>query len=220
MIELPDFKRAYEYENNFYLSCETSRIGKIIAQYELYKMAVDLAGEIVECGVFKGASFARLAMFRNLFSTHCSKKIIGFDVFGKFPETELSKDSEHRQKLVASAGEESISRQQLMDILKHKGVDKCCELIEGDITEIVPDYIASHTELKISLLNLDCDFYKPSVTVLEYLYPRLVKNGILMLDNYGVFEGETKAVDEFFKDKSITINKFPYSATPCFIVKK
>lgn len=220
MIKLPDFKKAYEYENNFYLSCETSRIGKIIAHYELYKKVIDIAGEIVECGVFKGASFIRLAIFRNLFGMHFSKRIIGFDTFGKFPKAEFPKDVDSLQEFVDEAGEESISRQQLMNVLEHKDIDKYCELIEGDVIKTVPDYIGSHPELKISILNLDCDFYEASVTILKYFYPRLSKNGVLMLDNYGDFYGETKAVDEFFKDQNVTIHKLPYSESPCFIVKQ
>ena len=67
MIKLPDFTKDFDYENNFYLSCDITRISKILAHYELYKKVIDLPGEIVECGIFKGASFARFAMFRELF---------------------------------------------------------------------------------------------------------------------------------------------------------
>ena len=47
MIKLPNFKKAFEYENNFYLSCDITRISKILAHYELYKMAENVPGEIV-----------------------------------------------------------------------------------------------------------------------------------------------------------------------------
>ncbi|WP_287256989.1 hypothetical protein [Moorena sp. SIO4E2] len=74
MIELPDFNRAFEYENNFYLSCDPTRIGKILAHYELYKMVSNVPGAIVECGVLKGTSLVRFASFRDLFSNSSSKK--------------------------------------------------------------------------------------------------------------------------------------------------
>ena len=44
-------------------------------------MTMDVPGAIVECGVFKGTSLARFAMFRELFGNTFSKKIIGFDIF-------------------------------------------------------------------------------------------------------------------------------------------
>ena len=89
MIDLPDFKKAFDYENNFYLSCDVARISKMIAHYELYKMVIGIPGSIVECGVFKGVSFTRFAVYRELFESSYSKKIIGFDTFHEFPETEF-----------------------------------------------------------------------------------------------------------------------------------
>ncbi|MCX5666804.1 MAG: class I SAM-dependent methyltransferase [Candidatus Omnitrophica bacterium] len=207
MIQLPDFSKAFEYENNFYLSCDTTRISKMIAHYELYKMVRDLPGSIVECGVFKGCSLVRFTAFRTLLNNSFSKKIIGFDTFGGFPETNFVPDKKFRQHLIDTAGEHSISKQQLLDVLKQKGLDKSVELVEGDITTTVPGYVESHPELKIALLNLDVDIYEPSTAILEHLYPRIVQGGILVLDDYGVWPGETKAVDEYFKDKKNKICK-------------
>ncbi len=220
MIKLPDFQKAYEYENEFYLSCDKSRIGKLLAHYELYKMSSDKEGDIVECGVFKGASFVRFAMFRNLFENNSSKRLIGFDSFGKFPGTEFEEDKKLREHIINEAGENSIAADQLIEVLKNKSCDQNIELIEGDITVTLPEYVRSNPGMKISMLNLDTDIYEPSVTILEELYPKIVSGGILILDDYNVFPGETKAVDDYFKGMDIDIKKFPFSATPCYIVKK
>lgn len=220
MIKLPDFNKSFEYENNFYLSCDISRISKILAHYELYKMASDIPGAIIECGVFKGNSLSRFAMFRSLFGNTYSKKIIGFDTFGKFPTTKFVDDRKFRAKLIDDAGEQSISKEQLTKVLKHKEVNKNVELVKGDITRTVPAYLKLHPELRISLLNVDTDIYEPVVTILEYLYPKVAKGGIVVLDDYGVFPGETKAVEEYFKDKSVEIKKLSFSMTPSYIIKK
>jgi len=219
MIELPNFEKAFEYENNFYLSCDITRISKILSHYEIYKMIKEVPGEIVECGVFKGASFLRFAMFREIFGNPFSKKIIGFDTFGKFPETNFQDDKKARNKFIDSAGEDSISKDQLFQILNQKNLNRHLNLIEGDITKTVPDYVKTNPELKISLLNLDTDIYEPAVSILENLYPRITKGGILMLDDYGTHPGETKAVDEYFHNKNIEIKKFPFAMTPCYIIK-
>ena len=218
-MQLPDFEKAFDYENNFYLTCNINRISKILAHYELYKSVMETPGAIVECGVFKGASLIRFAAFRNLLGSPFNKKIIGFDTFDTFPETDYAEDKKIRQKFVKAAGEKSISSKQLMDVLKRKGTDESLELVEGDITQTVPDYVKDHPELRISLLNLDTDIYEPAVTVLEYLYPRIVTGGVLLIDDYGVFPGETKAVEDYFKDKHIKISKFPFCMTPCYVVK-
>ena len=144
MIELPNFEKAFEYENNFYLSCDITRISKILSHYEIYKMIKEVPGEIVECGVFKGASLLRFAMFREIFGNPFSKKIIGFDTFGKFPETNFQDDKKARSKFIDSAGENSISKDQLFQILNQKNLNRHLNLIEGDITKKVPHYIETN----------------------------------------------------------------------------
>jgi hypothetical protein len=219
MIELPNFNKAFEYENNFYLSCDSTRIAKLLAHYELYKMTLDIPGAVVECGVFKGTSLTRFTHFRNIFSHSFSKKIIGFDIFGKFPETQFEEDKTYRDKFISNAGDESISIKQLKEVLKRQNNIDNIELIQGDICATVPQYVKTHPELKISLLNLDTDIYEPAVTILEHLFPRINQGGILMIDDYGVFPGETKAVDDYFYNTSVQIKKFPFCMTPSYVIK-
>ena len=216
MIKLPNFHKSFDYENNFYLSCDNSRIGKMVAHYELFKMSSKIPGCIIECGVFKGASLIRFATFLKLLKSN--KKIIAFDTFGKHTTTKISSDHK-RRKILLSHGKEAISEKQLMNILKRKGLEKNIQLIKGDITETVPNYLKLNPKLKISLLNLDVDFYEPSMSILKNFYPKLSKGGILMLDDYGVWDGETMAVDEYFIDKKIKIRKHMFSKTPSYIIK-
>ena len=216
MIKLPNFHKAFNYENNFYLSCDNSRIGKILTHYELLKLSSNVPGCIIECGVFKGISLIRLATFLKLLKSN--KKIIAFDAFGKHPTTKISSDHKRRKTLV-SQGKEGISEKQLTSILKRKGLEKNIKLIKGDITETVPRYLKLNPNLKISLLNLDVDFYEPSKSILENFYPKLSKGGILMLDDYGVWDGETMAVNEYFHGKKIKIRKFSFSQTPSYVIK-
>ena len=220
MIKLPDFNKSFEYENNFYLSCDITRISKLLAHYQLYKNTINVPGAIVECGVFKGASFSRFTMFRELFENPFSRKVIGFDTFEEFPETNFKDDLDYRNHFIDEAGSSSISVEQMTEVLKNKGIYKNIDFVKGDITKTVPDYVSKHPELKISLLNLDTDIYEPAKVILKYLYPKIARGGILILDDYGTFPGETKAADEYFQDHDVVIQKFPYCMTPSFIVKK
>ncbi|MBQ9441411.1 MAG: hypothetical protein IJU55_00150 [Selenomonadaceae bacterium] len=53
------------------------------------------------------------------------------------------------------------------------------------------------------------------------MFDRVVKGGLVVFDDYGVIEGETLAVDEFFKDYDYVLEKFTFSHTkPSFLVKK
>lgn len=220
MIELPDFSIPFDHENNFYLTCKPNRISKALAHYELYKKSLGLPGEIVECGVFKGVSLVRWAMFRELFEHARARKIIGFDTFGAFPEAGYEGDKEKLTNWLANAGNQSISRDQLYGVLDKKGIKEGIELVEGNILETLEAYLEKNPHLRISLLNLDTDIYEPAAAVLEALYPRIVPGGVLVLDDYGVFAGENMAVDEYFKGKNAVFEKFPFAMTPAFLVKE
>lgn len=219
MIELPHFESAFDYENAFYLSCEPSRVGKLLAHYELYRRCTTLAGAVVECGVFKGASFARFAMFRELLESAAARKLIGFDAFGTFPETRHAADQALRRRFIENSGAEGIGRDQLLEVLRRKRADLGVELIAGDVSDTVPRYVSENPQLRIALLNLDVDVYEPSVTALEHLFPRVVVGGVVLLDDYGVFPGETKAVDDYFRDAKQEIRRFPFAMTPSYVIK-
>jgi len=93
-------------------------------------------------------------------------------------------------------------------------------LVEGDILETIPKYIDSGQSGNISLLHIDVDVNEPTKLILETFWDRVVPGGILMLDDYGIVEGETKAVDEFFEGQAVTIHQSPYKNTPLYIIKE
>ena len=100
MIDLPDFdlQKMYDYETNYHLTMNLDRVSKYIIHYEAMKMVQKIPGAIVECGVFKGTSFTRFAIFRELFGNHTSKKLVAFDVFSDdFPNTKYEEDKKIRQ---------------------------------------------------------------------------------------------------------------------------
>ena len=49
-------------------------------------LITNISGDIIECGVFKGNSLIRFLTYREYLDQKYSKKIYGFDVFGKFPK--------------------------------------------------------------------------------------------------------------------------------------
>ncbi|MCP4552307.1 MAG: dTDP-6-deoxy-L-hexose 3-O-methyltransferase [Bacteroidetes bacterium] len=214
-----DISKKWDYENGFYLTCETSRIGKLLNHLEIYKKILELPGDILEFGVYKGTSLVRLLSFRNLLENENSRKVFGFDIFGEFPNSlELESDKQFVQKF-EKAGGYGISKKELEIHLDNKGL-KNYELFEGDILETISEFLEKNQSRKISLLHIDVDVYEPTKVILENLYHKIVKGGILMLDDYGVLEGETKAVDEFFVGQNIVINKPKFNYIPSYIVKK
>jgi len=72
--------------------------------------------------------------------------------------------------------------------------------IQGDVTETLG--IPSNLPESISVLRLDTDWYESTKKELQILYPRLGVGGVLIIDDYGYWEGARLAVDEYFADLS------------------
>ncbi|MDP6052832.1 MAG: TylF/MycF/NovP-related O-methyltransferase [Candidatus Latescibacteria bacterium] len=214
-----DLSKAFDYENGFYLTSSVQRVGKFANHLELFRRSSDLAGDIVECGVFKGASLSRFLKFRALFENPAHRKIYGFDTFGAFPPADDAMDEEKREEFISQAGDQSIPRQQLLSLFDKLGLNENLELVEGDIGKTIPAFCNNHPEIKISLLNIDVDMLEPTCVCLEHLYPRVVSGGVVILDDYGAFPGATMAADDYFKDKGVTIQKLPSAFSVPFIEK-
>jgi hypothetical protein len=215
-MRIPNRAKTWEYENNFLLSCQNSRIAKMLAYYELYKIASKVKGDFVLGGVFRGISTVEFSTFINLFENFSKRKLIVFDEFKKFPKNNNDLKS---LTVVKQMGERGITKSQLTSVLKNKKI-KNVELIKGKITKTVSDYVSSHPKLKISLLNMDVDIYDRELISLKILYPFVTKGGVIILNDYGVFDYETKIIDNFFKNKNLKIKKLSFAKTPSYIIKK
>ena len=66
--------------------------------------------------------------------------------------------------------------------------------VKGKVEDTLPN---SKPE-SIALLRLDTDWYESTKIELELLYPLLATNGIMIIDDFGHWEGAKKAVNEFF----------------------
>ena len=211
----------FEIENKFYETSEIGRISKLIAHYELYSKSIGLMGDIFEFGVFKGVSLIQFASFRNIFKEELQKKIVAFDTFDDFPETQFQADKKLREQFISEAGSKSIDITELEKIFNKKKINNF-SLIKGNILETLPNFIDDNKDIKISLLHIDVDVYEPTKLILEMLFSKVVKGGVIIFDDYNVFPGETKAVNEFFKkNDDLEIKQLSFSKKrPSFIIKK
>ena len=197
-----DKEKKWDYENGFYLTCGKGRIGKLLNHFEIYKKILDKPGDVLEFGVFKGTSFMRLLYFRDLLENETSRKIIGFDIFGKFPSSEKYIEDKKFIQHFEDNGGEGISEEDLIDLIDEKKITNY-QLIKGDITKTLPEWLNLNPHKRFSLVHLDVDVYEPSIKIIELIYDRIVPGGILMLDDYGTVLGETKALEEFLDKRNL-----------------
>ncbi len=205
-------------ENIYHLKTDITRISNLINHYEIYKKITSLPGDVVECGVFKGISLTRFLTFREILENNNSRKIYGFDVFGKFPKPKNQSDKSFLKRWEKNAGD-GIDVKELNDILLDKKFSNF-ELVKGDVKKTIPNLIKQQPHLKISLLHLDMDINESTKFVLNKLFSYVVRGGIILIDDYNTVFGATKATDEFLNlNKDLEIKKLNFYKKPSYIVK-
>ena len=214
-----NFDDHFDYENKFYITAPVSRYSKFITHLDLFRKSCKLRGEIVECGVFKGNSLMRWIKLRSLLENSFSRKIYGFDTFWKFPKASIKEEELQRKKFLEEAGNTSVKKRDFLNYLKKLNLYENVFLIEGDIIKTVPKFINNNNSIRISLLHIDVDLFEPTKISLEYFFPKVVKGGIVILDDYGAFPGANKAIEDYFEKSNYKIEQFHFSNSVSFLTK-
>ena len=165
----------------------------------LLDRARDVAGDVAECGVFKGSTLAAMALY--LRENRLAKHVFGLDSFQGFDES-VQKDialggAADAEKRVGGFQETSLARVK----------SKLARLRLQDAVTLIPGYFADTLEklpeTRFSFVHLDCDIYGSYFQTLEYFYPRMSPGGIVLFDEYDdpPWPGCKLAVDEYLADK-------------------
>jgi len=170
----------------------------------------NIAGDIVECGIYNGFTIA--FMNQILIKNYLDKVIWGYDTFedGFLKETISDKDILTIKKKVFNIDNDKTKfftlEEVILNIKKFSEYnDDKFRLIKGDIIKTLDS--EENIPKKISFLRLDTDLYETTKKQLEILYPRLTPGGILHIDDYGWMGGVRDAVDEYFKDQKIWLHR-------------
>lgn len=210
---------AWDYENGYHWFSHPSRMMKFLAHYELYRSIVDLPGEVLELGVFKGASLVRWATFRQALETEDSRRIVGFDAFGRFPTEGLALDTDLTfiQEFEEEAGD-GLSEAEVKAIFDLKRMGNV-RTVAGNVFDTLPEYLAKNPATRIALLHLDMDVREPTAFALDLLFDRIVPGGVIVVDDYGAAAGATEAIEAFLDRTGLAIEKLPLYFVPAFIRK-
>ena len=219
-----------EINRNFSIYSRRIFLKRFLAHYELWRMTSEIPGDIVELGVYRGASLMSWANFLEIRSMgDRAKQVIGFDNWSGFNDFD-EKDGAPDEKFdkVVGGYDGGAFREILLDAIKIFDEDRFIPykpriiLVDGDIEKTVPEFIEKNPGLRVSLLHIDCDMYQPTKVALEALWPRLVKGGVIVLDDYGIrpWEGESAAVDEYFESLQVEIKRFEWSHFPGAYIRK
>lgn len=219
-----------EIWRNFPIYTRRVFLKRFLAHYQLFQKTIDLPGDIVEIGVYRGATLLSWANFLEIHNMgDRQKRVFGFDNFAGFTELDDKdgKTSERVQKAVGGFSPKGFE-EALRDAIEIFDADRFIPykprvvLIKGNAEETIPNFVKEYPGVRISLLHMDVDIYKPSLVALQQLWDLVVPGGVVAFDEYGIppWEGESKAVDEFFANKKIRLERFTWSSNPgAFVVK-
>ncbi len=205
-----------------YEKCASFTMTSIERMYALhntvqYIVGNQIPGAFVECGVWKGGSMMQTALSLLQLGVK-DRDLYLYDTYAGLPEpTEVDKDYR---------GHEAMER---WEENKADGHNKWCyapleevkanllgtgypaekiHFIQGKVEDTIPGVMPE----EIALLRLDTDFYASTKHELLHLYPPLAQKGILIIDDYGHWQGQRKAVDGYFSDKHILLNRIDHTS--------
>jgi O-methyltransferase len=183
-----------------------------------------IPGAFVECGVWRGGSMMAVAQTLLAAGTN-NRELFLFDTYQGMPQAgDVDVDHSRRAAapLLAELRKHSIEEQNENEI-----VARCpIEVVRSNVTSTgypqerlhfiegrVEDTIPANAPDKVALLRLDTDWYESTRHELIHLFPRLSSRGILIVDDYGHWEGARLAVDEYFKQtrEQIFLSRIDYT---------
>ena len=162
-----------------------------------------VAGDIVECGVWRGGSMMAMA-FALLRRGVRDRTLYLYDTFAGMtpptardvqfdgaPAVELLATSSRDAHVWAIAALDDVRRNLASTGYPLEQMRFVIGPVEVTIPRTIPD--------AISILRLDTDWYESTRHELVHLYPRLCPGGVLIVDDYGHWRGSKEATDEYFR---------------------
>jgi O-methyltransferase len=184
----------------------------------------ELEGVFVECGVWRGGSVLAMVLTLQELGVR-DRDVYLYDTFeGMTAPTERDVSAheppaldtwnaarERDERPWAQAfGEHVFDEDSVRSTVLSSGYPaERVHLVRGPVERTIP----ARAPERIALLRLDTDWYESTRHELDHLYPRLVDGGVLIVDDYGHWEGARRAVDEYFATVAapLLLNRIDYT---------
>lgn len=189
----------------------------LVAQWEFiqairYIENNGIAGDIVECGVWRGGNLVIAGLLRQRIGF--KRQIWAFDTFAGMTAPSAV-DFKPGEKLDAEKKFASLNRsghnewclaseEEVFRNFENRVGNRELRTIKGPVEETLTKL--QNLPERIAILRLDTDFYKSTKAEMEILYPRLAKGGVLIVDDYGEWAGARKAVDDYFAGEPVWLH--------------
>jgi len=184
-----------------------------------YLVKNNIEGDFVECGVWRGGS-TMAAIDTLIKAGDTSREIYLYDTFEG-----MSEPTEHDKELTGAGADEMLNnsdREDATSVWCYSALEEVQQnvgglkyptakvhYVKGKVEDSIPQTLPG----KIALLRLDTDWYESTAHELKHLYPLLVPGGVIIIDDYGHWEGARKAVDEYIAAEKLPLllNRIDYT---------
>jgi len=198
-----------------YERCRHHTLSSFESLFAIYKSVEHITrhqieGDLVECGVWAGGGVMAAALSLQHFGD-VSRKIWLYDTFeGMAAPTDKDVDFKNRSaadhlKTWKATDFSEMARVGIEDV-------KARVLSSGYPAErfvfvkgLVEDTLPSQSPARVSFMRLDTDWYASTKHELDHLFPKLIRNGVMIVDDYGFWKGSREACDAYFAEHKIPI---------------
>ena len=209
--QLDEYNRLFRKYSKYTMTSQ----GRFVANLELCARFKHLDGDYVECGVWKGGMSAAIA------ETIGKEKMV--HLFDSFEGLPLAKEVDGEAALTwqkdvnspnyfdnCTAEEKFVI--EAMQFAAHKNY----RIYKGWFDQTLPAFSST----RISILRLDGDWYDSIMVSLKYLYPMVVENGLIILDDYPYWTGCSRAVHKYLADIGSSSRIHETEDTVTYLIKK
>jgi len=193
---------VYDSYNSLMFSGDARVFNKMMKRAELYMQVKELAGDILEFGVFKGAGLALFLNLKMMYEPNSLMKVIGFDYFNSEKLTN-SLDGLNKTMMSAVLNRAQSDELSITSVKRRLSNFKedTYKLIEGEALANAIQFKMENPGARIKLLYMDLDLGEPTYKILKVLWNKVVKNGIIVFDEYAYHKwDESDGVDKFLKE--------------------
>lgn len=171
-----------------------------------YVSASGIPGAFVECGVWRGGS-SMAALLAFLDAGDRVRPAVLFDTFaGMTPPTDIDVDYTGQPAAIRMHAEPNLRAEASLNVVRgnieRTGYPAALvRFVVGRVEDTIPQEAPD----RIALLRLDTDWYESTRHELEHLFPRLSIGGVLIIDDYGYWQGSRRAVDEYLANHDTSL---------------
>jgi O-methyltransferase len=174
-----------------------------------YVVARPVPGAVVECGVWRGGSVMAIALTLLRLGV-TDRDLYLFDTFTGMTEPgeeDVKLGGGRAADILAGASRDSdhwafAPLEQVREAVLGVGYpEERIHFVQGRVEDTLP----GSAPPEVALLRLDTDWYASTKHELAHLYPRLAAGGVLIVDDYGFWQGARQAVDEYIEETGLTL---------------